>query len=80
MKEPNLWIVGIEEGDVTQVNGTETIFNKIIKNFLAYRERWISKYKKYTGHQIVWIRKEIPATHNNQNTNHTEQKQNTKRE
>ena len=28
---PNLWRIGIEEGEATQLNGPENIFNKIIE-------------------------------------------------
>lgn len=29
MKRPNLWIIGIEEGKESQVNGTDQIFNRV---------------------------------------------------
>jgi len=31
MKRPNLKIIGIEEGEESQLKGTENIFNKIIE-------------------------------------------------
>jgi hypothetical protein len=33
-KRPNLWILGIEEKEETQVKGREIIFNKIIEENL----------------------------------------------
>jgi hypothetical protein len=34
MKRPNLQIMGVEEGDKTQIKGTDNLFNRIItENF-----------------------------------------------
>jgi hypothetical protein len=39
MKTPDLRIIGIEEGEETQVKGIKNIFNKITeKNFLKERD------------------------------------------
>ena len=42
MKRPNLKIIGIEEGEESQLKGPENIFNKIIKeNFPNLKEEMV---------------------------------------
>ena len=42
MKRPNLKIIGIEEGEESQLKGTENIFNKIIEeNFPNLKEEMV---------------------------------------
>ena len=42
MKRPNLKIIGIEEGEESQLNGSENIFNKIIEeNFPNLKEEMV---------------------------------------
>ena len=61
MKRPKLKIIGIEEGEESQLKGPENIFNKIIEeNFPNLKEEMVIMYKKPTGHQINWTRKENP--------------------
>ena len=49
MKRPNLKIIGIEEGEESQLNGSENIFNKIIEeNFPNLKkEMAINKQEAY---------------------------------
>jgi hypothetical protein len=59
MRKSNLRIIGVDENKDFQLKGPVNIFNKIIEeNF---------PYKKITGLQIDWTRKEIPLTRNNHN-------------
>ena len=47
MKRPNLKIIGIEEGEESQLKGTENIFNKIIEeNFPNLKEEMVIKVQE----------------------------------
>ena len=47
MKRPNLKIIGIEEGEESQLNGSENIFNKIIEeNFPNLKEEMVIKVQE----------------------------------
>jgi hypothetical protein len=52
MKRPNLRLLDIEEGKETKIKVTEVIFNKIIEENFPNLKKEISRYKKYTRHQI----------------------------
>ena len=47
MKRPNLKIIGIEEGEESQLKGPESIFNKIIEeNFPNLKEEMVIKVQE----------------------------------
>ena len=47
MKRPNLKIIGIEEGEESQLKGPENIFNKIIEeNFPNLKEEMVIKVQE----------------------------------
>lgn len=57
MKWPNPRI--IDEGEKPQFKSPDIIFNKLIEeNFPNLKKEMLIKYKKLTGHQIDWTRKE----------------------
>jgi hypothetical protein len=60
MKRPNLYIVGIEEGEDIQTKGIETVFNKIrAENFPNLKKS--PRYRTLTEHQTLRTKKETPS-------------------
>lgn len=53
MKRPNIKIVGIEEGEKSQLKSPENSFNKILEEtFLNLKKVMPKRYKKHTEYQI----------------------------
>jgi hypothetical protein len=48
MKRPNLFIMGIEEGEEIQTRGIDNLFNRIVENFLSLnKERIIQVHETF---------------------------------
>ena len=62
MKSPNLRLIGIDENEDFQLNGSVNIFNKIIEeNFPNLKKDISINIQLPKELQIVWTRKEIPS-------------------
>ncbi|EGW01022.1 Putative transposase element L1Md-A101/L1Md-A102/L1Md-A2 [Cricetulus griseus] len=74
VKRSNLRIIGIEEGEETQLKGAENIFNKIIEeNFPNLKKDMPMKLQEaYRTPNRVDHKKKVFLPHNNQNPKHTE--------
>lgn len=79
MKRSNLSVIGIEEGEETQVSGTENILNKIIEeNSPNLKKEVLIKTQEAYRTPNRQDKKKSPTTHNNQNTKHTEHRKDIK--
>jgi hypothetical protein len=75
MRRPNLRIIGIEEGKDSQLKGLVNIFNKIIEeNFPNIKKEVLINIQEANRSPNRWTRKEIPPSHNSQNTKWTERR------
>ena len=73
MKRPNLRIIGVEEGEESQLKGPENIFNKIIEESFSNLKKDIPmKVQEAYRTPNRLDQKKIPLPYNNQNTKHTE--------
>lgn len=68
-KRTNLWIIAVEEGEETQVRGTEGIFNKIVEE----NNHKLSKEIPYQGMNCIENTKytkmgsKLPTAYNSEN-------------
>jgi hypothetical protein len=81
VNRPNLQIVGIEEGEETQVKDTENISNKIVeKKFPIIKNRVPIKVQEAyrTPNRLDKKKKKRHTAHGTQNTKYTEQRKSIK--
>jgi len=57
MKRPKLRITGIEEGEETQVKGSENIFNKIIEENFPNLKKVTIKVQKAYRTRLLYLKK-----------------------
>ena len=79
MKRSNLRIIGIKEGEDSQIKNPENIVNKITEeNFPSLKKAMPIKVQEAYKTPNRLNQKKVPTPYNNQNTKHREQRKNIK--
>ena len=78
MKSTNLRIIGIEEGEESQIQESEWIFNKIIEENFPNLKKELSIYTEAYRTPIRLNKKKVLLPHNCQNRTYTEQREHVK--